>query len=329
VARADRILLLDEAGSVSPPPTPSEQRLARRSQPRFVWQLWRAYRRHRPDLVLFDLLGLGRALWLPLPGFPPSRYAVFVHGIELEGTRAGTRARVLRGADRILTNSAFTARAVARLLPELEARIRVTPLCIDPERAAAWEAQPLPPRARRPAALIVARMVSLERGKGHDELLAAWPAVRRSVCGAELWIVGGGDDRTRYEAKARDLGIADSVRFFGRISDAELGALYAEASVFAMPSRQEGFGLVYAEAMWHGLACLGSHADAAGELIEHGTTGLLVPYGDAASTAQALTALLGDPERTARMGAAGRQRALERFSYPRFKRDLLDALFGS
>jgi phosphatidylinositol alpha-1,6-mannosyltransferase len=125
---------------------------------------------------------------------------------------------------------------------------------------------------------------------------------------------------------ARERGVAGAVRFLGRVTDAELGDLYRRASVFAMPSRQEGFGLVYAEAMWHGLACVGSTADAAGQLIVDGETGHLVPYADARATADAVAALLCDPARARAMGEAGRRRARERFGYPRFRADLLAAL---
>jgi phosphatidylinositol alpha-1,6-mannosyltransferase len=180
--------------------------------------------------------------------------------------------------------------------------------------------------SREPAALIVGRMWSVERGKGHDELIAAWPAVRRHVPHAELWVAGGGDDVPRLVAKARDCGVADAVRFLGRVSDAELGALYQRASVFAMPSRQEGFGLAFAEAMWWGLPCIGTTADAAGQVIVAGETGELVPYGDIAALAPALVRLLSDRERSVRMGEAGRRRAREHFGYARFRRDLLTAL---
>jgi phosphatidylinositol alpha-1,6-mannosyltransferase len=125
---------------------------------------------------------------------------------------------------------------------------------------------------------------------------------------------------------ARARGVEGAVRFLGRVSDAELGSLYRRASVFAMPSRQEGFGLVYAEAMWHGLPCIGSTSDAAGQVIRSGETGLLVPYGDVRALEAALCDLLARPERAAQMGAAGRRRALEEFAYPRFRRDLLAAL---
>ena len=93
-----------------------------------------------------------------------------------------------------------------------------------------------------------------------------------------------------------------------------------------MPSRQEGFGLDYAAALWHGLPCLASTRDAGAEVVRDGVTGQLVPYGDAAATADALVSLLGDPGRLAQMGAAARLDARERFTYERFKRDLLRAL---
>jgi phosphatidylinositol alpha-1,6-mannosyltransferase len=326
VGRTDRVLLLDEPGG-TPPPVRGTQQFARGSHARFVWQVWRSFRRGRHDLVFFDLVGIARAAGLPLPGFPPPRTAVFVHGLEVDTCLQRGPARALRHAHRVLVNSAFTGDRLRRALPEVGERIRVVPLCIDPERIAAWEptsrSEPPPPER---AALIVARMWPSERGKGHDELIAAWPEVRRALPDAELWIAGGGDDAARLEAKARALGVADRVRFFGRVSDAELTDLYRRASVFAMPSRQEGFGLVYAEAMWWGLPCLGSTADAAGQVIVAGETGELVPYGDVAAIARALVGLLSDELRLERMRVAGRRRAREQFGYARFRADLLAAL---
>jgi phosphatidylinositol alpha-1,6-mannosyltransferase len=327
LARVDRVLLLERPQDAAAPPLRGGQELARGSQARFVWQTWRSHHRHRHDLVLFDLVGLARSVLLPLPGFPPRRFAIFVHGIELETARRGSRARALRGADRLLVNSEFTAAALRAALPERAGRVRVVPLCIDPDRIRLWEAaQTGAPPAREPAALLVGRMWSEERGKGHDALIEGWPEVRRRVPGAQLWIVGEGDDAARMQQLAKEEGVGDAVRFLGRVSDAELGELYRRASLFAMPSRQEGFGLVYAEAMWHGLPCLGSTADAAGQVIQDGATGLLVPYGDPRASAEAVAALLADPARARAMGEAGRRRARERFGFERFRTDLLAAL---
>ncbi len=326
--RVDRVLLQEDAGQAAAPPARGEQRLARESQLRFVWDVWRLYRRHRHERVFFDHVGPAQAALVPLTGLPPQDYSVFVHGTELAYAASGRRGRALRGATRVLVNSEHTAGLVRQLHPELTPRLRVVPLCIEPDRAASWEAsaRDASPPQRERAALIVGRMLAEERGKGHDALLEAWPAVRRRAPGVELWIVGGGDDVARLEGRARVLGLGDAVRFLGRVSDAELASLYRRASVFAMPSRQEGFGLVYAEAMWHGLPCVGSTADAAGLVIEDGRTGHLVPYGDVPAIAEAVGSLLAEPERARHLGEAGRVRARDVFSYPRFRRDLLAAL---
>jgi phosphatidylinositol alpha-1,6-mannosyltransferase len=328
VGRVDHVLLLEDPAQAAAPPLHGDQWLARGSQPRFTWQLWRAFRRRRHELVLFDLVGLARAILLPLPSFPPPRYALFLHGGELERARTGARARAIADAELLLANSEFTARILRRDFPAVTDRIRVVPLCIDPERAAVWDAEARAGQAapREPAAIIVGRMWSEERGKGHDDLISAWPAVLASIPNAQLWIVGAGDDRPRLEQRVENEGLSDAIQFLGRVSDAELGALYARASVFAMPSRQEGFGLVYAEAMWHGLPCVGSTADAADQVIVDGVTGLLVPYGDVKALTAALGALLEDPARAAEMGEAGRHRARQHFGYERFRADLLKAL---
>jgi phosphatidyl-myo-inositol dimannoside synthase len=325
--RADRVLLLDDPAAPPTPPQRGEQRLAQGSHVRFVWEFCRSSQGYRPDLLFFDQLGPARVSALPWPGLgAPS--AIFLHGIELDRVGRGSRRRALRAAWRLLVNSEFTKSTVLRRFPEVAGRVRVVPLCIDPDRVEAWEAmeRDLAGLAREQVALIVGRMWSEERGKGHDELLEAWAVVRQRLPTAQLWIAGGGDDRARLEVKARDLGLTDLVHFLGRVTDEELARLFRRAAVFAMPSRQEGFGLVYAEAMWHGLPCIGATVDAAGEVIADGETGLLVPYGDVPSLAEALTVLLADAGRRERLSEASRRRAREKFGYPRFRADLLRAL---
>ncbi len=326
--RSDRVLLLDDPAAPPDPPPRGEQRLAAGSQARFVWQLWRSFRRQRSDLVFFDQLGPARAAVIPGLGLAAARSAIFLHGIELGRVGHDSRRRALDAAWRLLANSEHTAADVRKRFPPLADRVRVVPLCIDPERVAAWQAREdeLARLAREPAALIVGRMWAEERGKGHDQLLEAWPGVRARVPRAELWVAGGGDDRERLEAKARELGLAGAVRFLGRVSDHELARLFRRASLFSMPSRQEGFGLVYAEALWHGLPCIGSTADAAGQVISPGETGLLVPYGEVAPLAEAVTELLLDSDRRERLAEAGRRQARQRFAYARFRADLLRAL---
>lgn len=324
LTRVDRVSLLDREGS--PGPLQGEQHLAKGHQSAFVWHAWNMVLRHRPDLVLVDHVGVGRTFRLPLPPLRRPRLAVFVHGRELDGVRGRLRESVIREADLILTNSLHTADAVRDRFPDVSQRIRPVVLCIDPGLVGTWESLGDEPVERELAVLFVGRLWPNMPGKGHDTLLDAWPRVLAALPGAELWIAGAGDDRGRLEAKARTLGIPDAVRFLGRISDEDLSRRYRRAALFAMPSRQEGFGLVYAEAMWHGCPAIGSTSDAAGEVIRDGETGVLVPYGDPDATAATLIELLKDPERRRRMGEAGARDARERFGYARFREDLYRAL---
>jgi phosphatidylinositol alpha-1,6-mannosyltransferase len=295
VPRVDRVILLDDPKAPPLPPQHGVQRLAGSSQARFLLQLWWTWLAGRHRVVLFDQLGLARsARPLPLPIPRPGRYAIFCHGIELERAEDDpARAQALRDAWRLLANSERTASYLRATFPEVADRVRVVPLCIEPALVDAWEQQaPVEPPRRERAALIIGRVWAEERGKGHDELLEAWPRVRAALGDAELWVVGDGDDRGRLEAKAVSLGLGDSVSFLGRISDQEVADRYRRAQIFAMPSRQEGFGLVYAEAMWHGTPCLGSTADAASEVVTDGQTGRLVPYGDVDAIAATLCEML-------------------------------------
>jgi len=326
VSQTDQIVLLPDTLQPQPLPRSGERRYSGGSQLRFSWQLWRSFRAQHQEIVFFDQLGLARAAQLPLPGFPPPRYAIFVHGIELTRAERGRRRAVLTGAWRLIANSAFTAERVRRDFPECADRVRLATLCIDQEKIEAWQAMdlPAPQTVRARAVMIVGRMWAEEPGKGHDALIDCWPAVQAQVPDAELWIVGEGDDRQRLEARARKLGSA--VRFLGRISDTELSRRFRQAALFAMPSRQEGFGLVYAEAMWHGLPCVGSTADAAKDVIAEGKTGALVPYGAPEELGRTLTALLLDPARRQRLSEDAWRHARDRFSYPRFRREFLAAL---
>ncbi|HEV3075628.1 MAG TPA: glycosyltransferase family 4 protein [Thermoanaerobaculia bacterium] len=146
-----------------------------------------------------------------------------------------------------------------------------------------------------------------------------------------LVIAGDGDDRLRLEALAASLGLSDRVLFTGFVSEATLAELYARAAVFVMPSRGEGFGLVYLEAMRAGRPCVAARASAAEEIVADGETGLLVDPLDPDAIAGALGRLLAAPDLARAMGEGGRRR-LERLFTPRRFRErlwpLLDRLTG-
>jgi phosphatidylinositol alpha-1,6-mannosyltransferase len=170
-------------------------------------------------------------------------------------------------------------------------------------------------------ALIVGRMSSEERYKGHDLLIERWGELQARVPGASLVVAGGGDDRRRLEEKAKALGLENAVRFLGKVPEAELRRLYRECAFFVMPSRREGFGFVFLEAMRAGKACIGAHG-AAEEIIEDGGTGYVVDPSDPQAVLAAVERLFREPARRREMGETGRRRFQALFTRARFEERL-------
>jgi starch synthase len=146
--------------------------------------------------------------------------------------------------------------------------------------------------------------------KGGPQLLAAFRRLRQARADAELWIVGP-DEPPAQEA---------GVRFHGRISrssaegERRLAELYNEATVFAMPSVYEPFGVAFLEAMAYRLPCIGSDRCAMPEIVEDGITGHTVDAFDTEALAQRLLEL-AEPDRARAFGEAGHRRFLERFTW--------------
>ena len=178
-----------------------------------------------------------------------------------------------------------------------------------------------PPVPREPRLVCVGRLVPI---KGHDTLLRSFAAATESVPGLTLEIAGDGPLRGELEALAAQLGVTGAVTFAGRVGRTE--PVYERAAVVVVPSRGEGFGMVALEAAERGRAVIASAVGGLPEIVEDGTTGLLVPPDDVERLAGALAGLAADGDRAARLGAAGRKRALREFTLDRCA-DRTDALY--
>lgn len=271
-----------------------------------------------PAWVLFGHLGLVQARrYLPAGSNVP--YGVFLHGVEAWKPLDATRREAIRLARVRVANSTFTARAVAAANPGL-GEIAVCPLSLQKDTA-------LPSRrasasARSPRVLVVGRMASTERYKGHEQVIRAWPGIVSRVPNAQLIVVGEGDDAARLKAIVAGERVAASVHFTGFLSRAELHAEYDRAALLALPSRGEGFGLVYLEAMAHGVPCIGSIHDAAAEVIGRGDAGELVDPDDREALGRTIVDLLESLPRREVLSEAAVARVTTLFTYERFRRDM-------
>jgi glycosyltransferase involved in cell wall biosynthesis len=286
----------------------------------------------QPDLIITTHLNFTpAAYWLKrLTGTP---YWTIAHGVEAWNIQRPGLKRALRHADRILAVSHYTR---DRLLKEQNLdpqKISLLPNTFDPTR---FKIAPKSPelleryrlRADRKIILTVARLDSSERYKGYDKILAALPLIRQSIPNVHYILVGQGSDRSRVERAIERLNLQDCVTLTGFIPDEELAAHYNLCDVFAMPSKGEGFGIVYLEALACGKPVLGGDRDGAIDALCQGKLGALVDPDRIEEIAGALIQILQETYPNSLMYQPNllRTKAIENYGLTRFKTTLSQLL---
>jgi glycosyltransferase involved in cell wall biosynthesis len=295
------------------------------------WKLLTLIRRERPDIVHTHTAKagmLGRvAAWLT--GVPLVVHTF--HGHVFHGYFSPARTRIFVAIERWLARRTHRLVAVSeRVRDEILARgigrpdrFQVVPVGLDLKRFA--ECDPRRGETRAELGLpadallvgIVARLVPIKR---HELFLAAAAAVALRAPACRFLVVGDGERRDALERKARELGLGDRVRFLGWRRDLE--RVYADLDVAVLTSANEGSPVSLIEAMASGVPVVGPRVGGVPDVIDDGTTGLLVPPADAAPVAEAILRLLGDPELRRKMGAAARERALRLYAAERLIADV-------
>lgn len=247
------------------------------------------------------------------------RIIASTHGHEVGWWMSpGTRqllARIAGGADVMTYVSEYTRRRLAGAFDRAGATAHL-PSGVEsdvfrPDPAARSRLRQRYGLGDRPVVLCLSRLVPR---KGADSLVRAMPTIRRQVPGTVLVIAGEG----RYEKRLRALvdghGVGEDVLFTGRVAPEEIAAHYAMPDLFAMPCRTrgggldvEGLGVVYLEAAAAGVPVIAGTSGGAPETVLQGKSGLVVDGRQIEALAEAVVSILGDTERAARMGAAGRE----------------------
>ncbi len=294
---------------------------AARGKGRFAVSALKAARRNS-TLVLAahpNLAPIVRAMQLAAPRM---KSIICTHGIEVWEPLSRLRRRALEHATLVLAPSRATAEHLVSVQGVAPERVRVLPWGLDPDfetKVSGSSLAALPkefPSGR--VILTVGRWLATERYKGMDTLVQALPRLLLRWPDLQLAMVGSGDDREWLVNIARDSGVQRHVHFLSEVSYGELSACYAAAELFALPSRGEGFGFVYLEAMARGKPVIGGAHGGAPEVIQDGVTGYLVQHGDTVQLATSIDALLSNPELARQMGERGRERVEKEFRFPVF-----------
>ena len=242
---------------------------------------------------------------------------LIVHGIDAWTPHDDRPVRVgLSAIDRVVGVSQLTLDRLNSWAKLDAGRQRVLPNCVDLDTFTPG------PKPRdlvdelglqgKTVLMTFGRLASEERYKGFDEILDALPILNREVRNLKYVICGDGPDRARLEAKARKLGLADQVVFTGFVDEARKADYYRLADAYVMPSRGEGFGIVFLEALACGIPVMGSRVDGGREALLDGAFGELV---DPARPEEVRAGVIRALQRE-----RGRPKGLEEFSSEAFCR---------
>jgi glycosyltransferase involved in cell wall biosynthesis len=285
--------------------------------PLAVVDLRRRLQHDRPDVLHLHLeystlVGVLAALSLPTPR------PVLVASVANDPFRQGrfhqwAGRRLAPSIDLHVTHSRGIRDSVLSAYAGRPRRVEVVSLGIDLrrfDRALAQAARVA--EYRRDAGPVVGAIGRLVPQKAMHVLVDATPALLQADPATRVLIVGDGPLRADLEAQAARLGVAHAVRFAGYQED--VVSAYAAMDVFVLPSRDEGFGLVFLEAMAMGVPVVGTRVIGSEDAVDDGVTGLLVPYANPAALAAAVRGILESPELARRLREAATDRVRRVYS---------------
>jgi glycosyltransferase involved in cell wall biosynthesis len=291
-----------------------------------LWGFWaypavssllrRLYAEQRFDLIHAHygtpagVVGLLARRWMGIP------VVISVHGLDVTYTARQNRLGAaitgwaLRSADGVLANSSWTARRIEHYAGAVTPQI----VYLGGNRPPGLE--PPPPEPGRP--LTVLSVGHVELRKGQLEMIRAVGHLRDEGYRLRYVVVGTGSYYEQARRLAAELGLADVVAFEGPKAHADVWPYFASCDIFALPSWDEAFGVVYIEALGLGKPVIGCVGEGGMEdLRRMGDCVELVRPRDVADLVACLRRLIDDPERRQRMGAIGRAIVAERFTWER------------
>lgn len=282
---------------------------------------------HLPDHIFCGHIKLAPLIqWLTEPlGIP---YTVFTHGKEVWYPLPEAQRTALAAAADIWSVSRYSADRLSEANQIPRERVKVISCIVDADRFCPGDKSPELidhyGLDGHQVLLTVARLWSGDIYKGVDVTIRALPAIAQAFPKVKYLVIGRGDDQPRLAALAAELGVSDRVIFAGFIATPDLPAHYRLADAYIMPS-QEGFGIVYLEAMACGVPVLAGDADGSADPLQDGRLGWQVPHRDASAVAKACIEILQGKDQRCQ-GDWLRQQVLQSFTPLAFKAQLRERL---
>lgn len=265
---------------------------------------------------------------------PKTELIIIIHGVDVWQPQSGFKLKALQIADKILSVSNYTKTIVCKNHPEIDAqKIRIFPNTIDPFFK-------LPNKFQKPTYLLkrygfteqtkilltVTRLANTEQFKGYDHTISVLPELQKQLADDVQYILGGKgqqEELARIEQHIQQTGTKQQVHLIGFIKDEELIDHYLLADVFVMPSKKEGFGIVFIEAMACGLKVIAGNKDGSVDALLNGELGTLI---NPDSEAELLMALKDALQGNAIHAKALQEKVMEVFGFEQYKERLRNNL---
>lgn len=263
-------------------------------------------------------------------------YWVVVYGIDAWDIQDKARINGLKAAEKIISIGEYTRDRIVTEQKISRESIPLLPVTFD---ASQFIIQSKPQYLldryqldkNQHIILTVARLAGGDRYKGYDQIIQSLPIIRQQIPNIHYLLVGKGNDRDRVESMIDANNVRDCVTLTGFVSDEELGDHYNLCDVFAMPSKGEGFGIVYLEALACGKPTIGGNQDGAIDALCHGKLGALVDPDDVDEIAQTIIQILQStyPNPLMYQPESLRQEVIDTFGFEQFQKTLAGYLHRS
>ncbi|MEO6231180.1 MAG: glycosyltransferase family 4 protein [Ferruginibacter sp.] len=286
------------------------------------------------DVVILSHINLLLAGYIIKLFSPKTRLILLAHGVEIWGRLPAMKNIMLKKCDQVVAVSRFTQDKVVVIHGVSPAKCVVLNNCLDPFL-------PVPQSLDKDAALMqryglqpqdivlitLTRLSSREQYKGYDNVLQSLFEIKKTTPNIKYLVIGKYDtlEKQRIDNIITSLDLQQQVIFAGFIPEEEVGAHYSIADIYIMPSKKEGFGIVFIEAMYYGKPVIAGNKDGSVDALHNGKFGLLVDPDNLDEITAAITKVIND---TAAY-VPQRQTVMDKFSYPVYKDNLRKILLMS
>lgn len=250
---------------------------------KFVLAVWKAAKNY--DTIIVGHINLSFAVWGIKKMFPHKKIILITHGIEVWDKLKGVKNYVVKNADQLFSVSEYTKETMVKIHNLSPGKISVFHNTIDPYfsyptdfKKPQYLLERYRIEARDPVIFTLTRLSATEKYKGYDKVIEVLPRLKKCSPKVKYILSGKADEReyNRLVELQQVNNLLDSVLLTGFIKDEEVADHFLLADVFIMPSRKEGFGIVFIEAMACGLPVIAGNKDGSAEALQNGALGQLI-----------------------------------------------------